>query len=703
MIINRQTVKDFVEGGKQYIIPQYQRHYSWDKKKWEKLFRDVLDLHQPSGQSKSKLAEHFLGAIVSVPLGQSPSGIARFQVVDGQQRLTTIMLLLCALRDRQSAEEAEITRVELIANFTKKGDDYYRVLHTDKRDRDSFMAITKAENSLEMRSKPKDIISNAYKFFWEKLIVVSDLEKFKNDLTSCLYVVHLQLATENPYVIFESLNAYSEPLTQGDLIRNYFFMHAPMQEHDRLYEEYWLPMEQVLPGHGEKAKPGKPKDYLSEFIRHYLMRNGEVVDLREVYFCLKDQLDKDISAGGINKPDADELTYHLAELKRFAEHYGKLVQPQREQDQQISMSLATLAYLQQTTAYPFLLNVYEAYSRQMLTASKFREILEVLLNFLIRRGVCNTGTQGLNKMFCKLALESKEHNFDIDHLKDFLAKNKYPTDARFKQNLLFNNIYTNGSDRLARVILRALEGSFEHEEQVDLSQSNIEIEHVMPQTLSKWWEDHLGNEFKSIRDECCHLLGNLTLTGKNQTLGNKPFPDKQKELANSHIELNRYFQTINRWTEEEIRERTDCLINTCMTQIWPTFRTQESEDTLTGSRKRGARPSGVTIWTKRIETKTWSALVPAMVEVLLELAPENFDNLLSRFPRYFRREKGNWTQAKRIGNNQAWIKTNWPADQAVEFCEELAELFELDDWSIEYADDHNSAADAELCEQAGQK
>ncbi len=636
-------------------------------------------------------------SLVSVYEGESESGVSRHLIVDGQQRLTTLMLLMCALRDRQTERDPDDkkTQMEFVSNFTMNGDDYHRIFHTDPDDRETYIRLSfgKAEDVQEFRLKPKDLLGQGYKFFWEQMGSITDLTRLRRVISESLRLVRIELEGENPYAIFESLNVNHTPLTQADLIRNYFFMHAKSSDHRMMYASYWKPMEETLTDQQDKPKRGRSKDYLSEFIRHVLMRNGEVIDTRSVYTELKNSIEQTNQEAVQSKT----IIEHLAELHRLSELYGYLVWPEREPNVEISKRMKRLNQLQVSTAYPVLLNVYQAHKEGKLSTAQVIEFLDTLLNFIIRRLVCGVATHGLNKMFCKFAADAKGVDFEPSFVKRFLSdrKYKYPTDEKFKQALQETNIYTGGSDKLARVVLAYLEESFQHKEPVDLSLNNIEIEHVMPQTLSDWWTTHLGDDYKEVHADYCHVLGNLTLTGKNQELGNKPYPEKQAKMADSHFELNRHFLSVSAWTKDSIESRSKILADLAI-KVWPSFSDTQAESQIE-IRMRGKSPAALSILGWRAEVKKWSALVPLMVDKLLELDPDRYDAIAARFHRYIRPERGKWTQARKLQNNRAWIRTNWPSQEAVRFCEDLADAFDFSDkdWNIEFIEECDETAETE--------
>ncbi|MFQ5788199.1 MAG: DUF262 domain-containing protein [Thermodesulfobacteriota bacterium] len=263
-------LQEIIEGTKQYVIPLFQRSYSWGKKEWEILWNDLVELSEMENPRT-----HFIGSIVNMPTISVPEGVSKYLLIDGQQRLTTIFIILTLLRDisRQNGETefAEEINNTLIVNPYKKDLDFFKLLPTQV-DRVNFQDLVRGrlnDNNCQL--------SKAYNFFDRKLKRKTiNNEILKKVITTYLSIVSIVLdADDNPYLVFESLNAKGRPLTQADLIRNYFFMRIHTDEQNRVYNDHWRPMENKL---GER---------LTEYIRHYLMREGSVINQNDVYYTLK--------------------------------------------------------------------------------------------------------------------------------------------------------------------------------------------------------------------------------------------------------------------------------------------------------------------------------------------------------------------------------------------------------------------------------
>ena len=370
-----------IEGTKQYVVPLFQRAYSWDKKEWEILWNDFIELCEMDNPRT-----HFIGSVVTMPTSSVPEGVVKYLLIDGQQRLTTIFILLALLRDKakksNQEELAEEINDTLLVNRYKKGTDYYKLQPTQV-DGESF------QNLIHSNTQPiQNKIIGAYQFFERQLRRSGlDGQVLKKVISNNVSVISIVLdKDDDPYLVFESLNAKGRPLTQADLIRNYFFMKIHTNEQENIYSKYWEPMQTAL------------GDSLTECIRHYLMKDGTMVKQSDVYYFLKERILE------------GETLKHLRDLATFASYYRRFLSPDQEENKVIQKALLRLKQLEVTTCYPFLLSCYHDYQQGKISATNLVDIIKVIENFIIRRFVCNMPANTLNKVFPPLYSQIKSKN-----------------------------------------------------------------------------------------------------------------------------------------------------------------------------------------------------------------------------------------------------------------------------------------------------
>lgn len=645
-------LQDIIEGTKQYVIPLFQRTYSWTQKEWEVLWKDLVELCEMENPRT-----HFIGSIVNMPTVSVPEGVAKYLLIDGQQRLTTIFVLLILLRNKaresQNSRFADEINNTLLVNQYKDGVDYYKLMPT-QIDRETY------QNLVNGKPNEKDNqLTRAYTYFDKKLKQVAiEPEKIKKIISTYFSVVSILLdADDNPYLVFESLNAKGRPLTQADLIRNYFFMRIHVNKQDQIYNECWHPMQTAL------------HDDLTEYIRHYLMKDGSIIKQGDVYYVLKDT---------VSTHNAIE---YLTELKKFSVFYQRLKYPASEPEPELQRHFNRLNRIEVTTAYPLLLNFYNNYDSGDINKEEFVSILQVIENYLIRRFVCNIPSNQLNKIFPSVysAIISKYKDNIVDGLKNVLQSKGYPKDNEFLMRFKEAKFY-GGGDRAVKtkLILETIEESHEHKEQVSFE--NLTIEHIMPQTLSDWWKNHLGSEWEEVHELFLHTAGNLTLTAYNTELSNDHFFQKVVRLNESHLELNKYFCSLTNWTRKEIEERTDYLASVAIT-IWNYFGKDSTQSGL--QEVKGKTPTGLKILGQYIDAKSWRDVLEQTLNVVADLEPEKFEVVAQQFPRYVSRDNNKLRSARQLQNGY-YVEVNLSAQIIQKLCYQAIATIELttDEWEV---------------------
>jgi len=664
MKADEKDIESIIEGKKQYVVPLFQRAYVWKNKHWETLWDDLLEL-----ASSNELNEnHFFGSFVTMPL-EGNNRVNQFLLIDGQQRLTTIFVLLAIIRNEAEAkteastqELANEIKHQYLLNSSYSGNSIKLRPTKLQGDEACFEQIIRGEECT-IDNRIKDAFSFFSKLVSKTTVAIDILTRV---ITRKLKVVHLELDKgDDPYKIFESLNAKGEELSQADLIRNYFFMRIDeelVQEH---YDAYWQPIQQKL------------GDNLSEYMRHYSMKDSAMVKKNEVYFTLKKRHDK--------LKTSDEVVNSLKDLAKFASYYEKLLDPDRETNEEIRERIFRLNQIEITVAYPFVLNLYADYEKpQGISEYKFTEILDLLENFLVRRFICKVPTRGLNYVFSYLYGKVSQYGNLVEGVKGELSKQKYPANSQFVDAFKTLQLYNKKSSetlKKAKFLLGRLD-SFKNKEPVNVSHSDITIEHVMPQKLTPEWEKMLGDNWQTIHKTLCNTIGNLTLSGDNPKLARLGFFRKQKILQESNLRLNRYFANLSQWDEEAIRQRTDSLAQIAL-KIWPYFGEIQTDSNLTAHDMKGKKPLAVIIMGDSYAVSSWRDVMQRTLEVLIDRDADAFDKLIEKFPQYIAGKKQ--FRSSRQLSNGSYIETNIDARSIYKFCREIIELSGLPsrDWQVE--------------------
>ncbi len=546
MEANPVRIIQYFDGEKQSLIPLFQRQYTWNKKNWQSLWDDILT-HYSLGADSS----HFMGALVSIPARTVPVGVTKHLIIDGQQRLTTIAVLLCALRDSMEGRFQDRIQDFLTNRHCDGTADHLKLLPTQV-DREVYSRLVVDRNVI-----PEHPLGQAYQFFIEALQGEDedgeplDHQRIFDTVTRCLQVVMINLGeADDPYLIFESLNYKGVPLTQADLVRNYVLMKFRHEassggDQERVYRQLWQPIE---------ASTG---EHLSEFLRHYASLGGNNVKKPQVYATIKASL-CDMNSAAIEK--------RLGEIKEFAAHYQKVVEPACEPDAAICSRLQAVNQIEISVCYPLLLQFLRSRAEGRIAPAELCQCIDMIISFVVRRAACEIIRGPMNRLFIRHAGKYPDRGDVVAWFRGELLggarSERWPDDDEFAKALRTNNIY---GTKPARVILQGLENAFVRKERV--VDEELSIEHVMPQSLTDAWKERLGPDFGTVHKDLLHTLGNLTLTGYNAELGNKSFEQKQLYFEESNIAMNRLIAKTPTWGRAQIERRADELAAKALT-IW---------------------------------------------------------------------------------------------------------------------------------------
>lgn len=543
------NIIQYFNGSKQGIIPLFQRPYSWESRDWSTLWDDLIVQYKTADPSS-----HFMGAVVTVPVKSVPVGVTKHLVIDGQQRLTTLSLLLSAIRDKATKDSDEATAGiigDFLVNRHYKAPDDLKLVPT-QADRIAYNAVV-YRKAIEDHEESR--VVQAYRYFCKKLDG-QDLEdqpltasQTLQAIQQSLQVVMINLSeADDPYLIFESLNHKGKPLNQADLVRNYVLMRfdhttSAGGEQEVAYEGLWRPMESRLEG------------LMPEFLRHYGMTGGRNIRKGDIYMAAKLELEK--------LKTTAEVRSSLADMKAAAFAYQKFLYPGEEAEPRVSKRFQSILDLDSTVFYPLLIRLYRYWESEQISVDDLLKCLDLLESFYVRRLVCGVQTNALNSITLELCLNlppAKPEAWLQERLTHGSGSRRCPSDLEFYEALVVQRIYPRR--KIARYMLIALEESHQHKEPVDTTSATME--HVMPQTLSEQWKTALGSDYAEIHDRWLHTLGNLTLTGYNPELGNATFDEKKQKLQNTHFELSRGLLLLDHWGPAEIEARGKKLADIAM-------------------------------------------------------------------------------------------------------------------------------------------
>ncbi len=671
MKANETKLSKLIEGTNQYVVPHFQRPYTWKRKDWDAIWENVVDL-LPKDDPGTRSPEHFIGSIVTAPAHSVPEGVTKYLLIDGQQRLTTLLLLLSSLRDR--ARDLGDARLEgtihelYLTNRYQDGADQFKLLPTqgdepNQSDRLDFQAI------ILRTEMPKGSggIAAAYRYFCGKLLEfdLDNLVILQRAILSRVLLVSITLEPgDNPYAIFESLNATGQPLSQADLLRNLFFMSINSSRHDEIYKRKWVPMEQAV-----------GRDNMEEFLRHYLISDGAMVRQADVYFQMKQKLDR---------RGRDQAEAALDELVAAANRYARLQDPGREPSPEVALWLSRLNALRATVCYPFLLRLFEERERGKLGHDELVDILQVLENFILRRYVADVIRAELNNVFATLYNSVKPYDTRAVGVREILGSRNYPSDAEFTAEITTRHFYAAGGEvsQRAKFILERMEAFESTKELVDTAE--LQIEHVMPQTLTEAWREHLGGETDDVHQSRLHVLGNLTLTGRNQELSNFTFSEKRLILANSNLALNRSIAKRGQWGAQEIDERGRELAELAL-RVWPNFAPGAAARRI---EVRGKKPVSVHIIGGEHAVQSWQDVLRTTIITLAGLGDDVLPNLAERFPQHLSLTGRDMRHARPLTGGYVY-ESHMNAEQAYRACTRIVQHLGLASaqWHVRTSDE----------------
>ena len=521
-----------------FRIPVYQRNYDWSEENCNRLLDDIRDIIY-TGE------KHFLGTIVYMAIDSNDFVLHDYIVIDGQQRLTTTMILLKALYDLAEKQE-ENSIMDDINDYLKNRncpEEYKIKLKPIKTDDEQFSILLNDTEKIDMKGhigRNYEICKQRMSSWIEKEKI--SLEKILRALTRLEVVgIALKQNEDDPQIIFESLNSTGLELSNADLIRNFLLMNAA--EQNKLFENYWLPIEQSL-------KRNTDYSDLNMFFNAYVVfKINRVVNEKALYHSFV-KLFKD-------KGFTHESC--LKELKYFANIFKNFVSPENSNySQKIKRSLQSLKLLKHTTCFPFLLHVFDDYHNGVIDQFALEKTVQFVLTYVFRRSICGTPTNSLRGLFAYLygrvfkVVENKNKYYESVNkfLSTVFSDDIMPSETECRNALIDMNLYTKSS--LCRFIMMEIENGDKKEV---LKDDNLTIEHIMPQMLTVEWSKVFSEK---DHETYLHTLGNLTITGYNSELSNKSFKEKKDiiKMYSKAVVLNQDILDKDIWTVDDIKNRS---------------------------------------------------------------------------------------------------------------------------------------------------
>ncbi|MFT9396957.1 MAG: DUF4268 domain-containing protein [Bifidobacterium psychraerophilum] len=585
-----------------FIVPVYQRPYSWDDEQCQQLWEDVLSI------GRRAEGKHFTGSVVWIQDGtMSAAGVNAVLLIDGQQRITTLTLLLVALADyarehaasdRRSDSESElhfsceeIVATGFLVSPFKKGEDHYR-LTLSQGDRATMRSIVDHLENPEV-----SIVEGSHR-------LIENLNWFRNHLRNLadpneiwdgiqrLEVVSISLAQgqDNPQLIFESMNSTGKDLSTSDLVRNYVLMGLPVERQNELYQNHWRKIEETLGADSYDQ-------VFDEFLRDWLTVVTAPAPLvsRDLYRVFKTY----VETNGYDKDD--NVIDLLVEIRRFAGYYACIMQG-AEEDAGLKHILDRMRALDVSVVNPLLMTMYEHHRQKAFPRGDFISMLRTVESYLLRRAVCDVPSNSLNKYFLSViarlndVFDSEDGNYrealEALLLSESGTARRIPDDREFKQALLTRDCY---AFRRSNYLLAGLENGKHPKDPIDFSAGTYTIEHIMPQNALAHgeWKQMLGDDYQTVFDQNINRLGNLTLTAYNSELSDGSFAQKKERAIggyrNEYLSLSSELHDASIWNEQAIASRTERLAREALS-VWRMPALSNETITKYRPRKKAAAP-----------------------------------------------------------------------------------------------------------------
>lgn len=551
----------YLEGpDKRFTIPVYQRNYDWKKDQCEQLLDDLLEV------VKSHKV-HFFGSIVSV---QGEASFSEHLVIDGQQRLTTITILLIAIYNLIKYDKISVIDHSL---YKKIYEAYLVDPYKEKRTL-KLTPVKQDQKALYMlfddpkyHVKSSNITSN-YDFFYERLQKLDVTADQLFEAITRLEIINISLGSDdNPQLIFESLNSTGLALSESDKVRNYVLMGLPSSKvQEDYYDNYWHKIEI------------NTNFNVGVFLRDYLsVKTQKISPINSVYIAFKRY---------VNSINVTDSKTYLHDMLSYSERYKTLIEG-KTTNKELNSCIERLNRLETTVTRPFFLEVLKLFDDKQLTIDQVKDVFILTESYLFRRSICSLPTNALNKIFLSLNKEILKLGKGLDAPTNYVEQMKYallsrretsrfPRNEEFTKAFSERDVYNMATKNRVYILERFENSNISEDKDVyrHCEDGEYTIEHIMPQTLTEEWKKDLGDNYQDIYDTWIHRIANLTLTAYNREYSNSSFEIKKnldtddgKGFALSGLRLNTYIAKQNQWTESELKERNKLLMDEAI-KIW---------------------------------------------------------------------------------------------------------------------------------------
>lgn len=540
----KKVIELFAEQDTIFSIPVYQRDYNWEEKHCQLLFNDIMELTTKENTS------HFIGSIVYIHDGVYGVGEKELNIIDGQQRITTLTLFFIALYQNLSNFNTRLSNKihdQYLVNKYSEKEINLKLLLPEENLNILNNILKENKRALE-EYQDRNLIKN-FRYFEKTLGELSqdEVNNIMIGVEKLIYVeISLEKGKDDPQKIFESLNSTGLDLSQADLIRNYILMDLERNEQIKIYKEIWVPIEKNC----RVSDGNKITTYVSDFIRDYLtLKTGKIPAKPRVFeefkkFCISKNL---------------EL---LEDLKEYSFCYAKILNPELEKDKILKKELKYLKLLSQTVINPFLIGLLKDYADLKITSKTLISILDILQNFIWRRYITGEPSNALNSLFQNMYLKVNKTDDWYKTVETILLNQTFPNDEELKVALKIKNVYKD-KDKI-NYVFRKLENYY-HNELIDFSNDKITIEHIFPQKPNKDWKNKYSSEELDKMIMLKDTIANLTLTGSNSNLSNKLFNLKRDEAIHgyrdSKLYLNKFLGTLDEWNLNNLEKRFEILFS----------------------------------------------------------------------------------------------------------------------------------------------